>query len=287
MRDVGSAPIRADGDPMGVCAYLWGIFPLGEVDRRCYNGSGLHHDELGASSDLVACVAEQARYHPILRGGDLLLHLHGFENEQGGTGLDLLTGPHEDADNLPGHGRAQVPRASGRRPAPLAGVKEVIFSSRPLQGDFSGVFDEGHLVDKPLSQLEDVLAHRDVIDPRALRLGHNLDLNRLLVGRAAPIGKIHGLPPRRHPSERRQGVGKAGPGVTGAGVPGMPVSGLWRCSNSPSAARASTSSDTVAAGCQVAKCRARKAVSVSPAANAADIITSSKNWRLVVTPRIV
>ena len=63
-----------------------------------------------------------------------------------------------------------------------------------------GVDRRRWLASKPLRQLEDVVAHRDVIDALALRECHNIYLNSLLVCRAASVGKFHALPPIRHPS---------------------------------------------------------------------------------------
>src|SRR5215813_8268345 len=94
--------------------------------EKLYRSSRLQHHQFCASSDLVAFAAEEAGYYTVLRGSDLLLHLHRFEDEQQGAGFDTLAGLHEDADDLPSHGSMQVTRASGGWPATLAGVKEVI-----------------------------------------------------------------------------------------------------------------------------------------------------------------
>src|SRR5215510_13021014 len=133
-----------------------------------YRSSRLQHHQFCASGDLVAFAAEEAGHHTVLRGSDLLLHLHRFEDEQRGAGFDMLAGLHENADDLPSHGSVQVTSASGGRPATLAGVKEAIFSPLKLEHNLSSFFVECRLVQESLGQLEDVLSHRNPVDPGAL-----------------------------------------------------------------------------------------------------------------------
>ena len=132
---------------------------------RLYRSSRLQHHQFCASGDLVAFAAEEAGYHTVLRGGDLLLHLHRFEDEQCGAGFDMLAGLHEDADDLPSHGSVQVTSASGSRPSTLAGVKEAIFSPLKLERNLSSFFVECRVVQESLGQLEDVLSHCDPVAP--------------------------------------------------------------------------------------------------------------------------
>src|SRR5206468_9468969 len=90
---------------------------------KLYRRSRLQHHQFCTSGDLIACAAEEAGHHTVLRGGDLLLHLHRFEDEERCTGFDMFAGLHEDMDDLPSHGSTQVTSASGGRPSTLAGVK--------------------------------------------------------------------------------------------------------------------------------------------------------------------
>jgi hypothetical protein len=150
---------------------------------------------------LIAFAAEEAGDHPVLRGGDVLLHFHRFEDEQCGAGFDMLTGLYEDADDLPRHGRVQVTSASRGRPSTLTGVKEAVFSSCKLEHNLPGFFAEGHsLVQESLGQLKDVLSYCDAVDPGALWDWHNVHFNHLVVSGAAPVHKFHACPPIRQPS---------------------------------------------------------------------------------------
>jgi hypothetical protein len=168
--------------------------------EKLYRSSRLQHHQFCASSDLVTFAAEEAGYYTVLRGGDLLLHLHCFEDEQQGAGFNTLAGLHEDADDLPSHGSVQVTSARGGRSSSLAGVKEVIFSPLKLERHLSSFFVECRVVQESLGQLEDVLSHRDPVDPSALWDWYNVYLNNLVVRGAAPVRKFHVRPPIRQPS---------------------------------------------------------------------------------------
>jgi hypothetical protein len=149
---------------------------------------------------LVAGAAEQAGHNAIVGSRDLLLHLHGFEDEQRGASLNVLAGLHKDMNDLPGHRSAQIPSSAGDYAAALAGVKEVVFASRQLQGDFPGLFEECDVLQELLSQLEDVLAHGDAIAALAVWQGGYVHLNSLSICGTAPVREFHGLPPIRQPS---------------------------------------------------------------------------------------
>jgi hypothetical protein len=150
---------------------------------------------------LVAFAAEDAGYHTVLRGGDLLFHFHRFEDEQRGAGFDMLTGLHEDADDLPSHGSVQVTIARRRRSSTLSGIKEAIFSPLKLERNLSSFFAECHrVVQEALGQLEDALSYRDPVDPGTLWDWHNIHFNNLVVGGAVPVRKFHVCPPIRQPS---------------------------------------------------------------------------------------
>jgi hypothetical protein len=62
----------------------------------------------------------------------------------------------------------QVTSARGGRPSTLAGVKKVISSPLKLERNLSSFFVECRLVHESFSQLEDMLSHRDPVDPDAL-----------------------------------------------------------------------------------------------------------------------
>jgi hypothetical protein len=94
----------------------------------------------------------------------------------------------------------QVTSASGGRPSTLAGIKEAIFSPLELKRNLPGFFAECSAVQELLGQLEDVLSHRDPVDPGALRDWHNVYLNNLVVYGAASVGKFHVRSPIRQPS---------------------------------------------------------------------------------------
>jgi hypothetical protein len=150
---------------------------------------------------LIAFVAEEAGHNAVLRGGDLLLHLHRFEDEQRGAGFDMLAGLHEDADDLPSHGSVQITGASGGRPSTLAGIKEAIFSPLKLERHLSSFFTEGRrVVQESLGQLEDALSYCDPVDSGAFWDWYNVHLNNLVVRGAAPVRKFHVCPPIRQPS---------------------------------------------------------------------------------------
>jgi hypothetical protein len=150
---------------------------------------------------LVACAAEDAGYHTVLWGGDLLLHFHRFEDEQRGAGFDMLTGLHEDTDDLPSHGSVQVTSARRGRPPTLTGIKEAIFSPFKLERNRSSLFAECHrVVQEALGQLEDVLSYRDPVDPGTLWDWLNVHFDNLVVGGAVPVRKFHVCPPIRQPS---------------------------------------------------------------------------------------
>src|SRR5262245_16308782 len=108
--------------------------------EKLYRSSRLQHHQFCAGGDLVAFAAEEAGHHTVLRGGDLLLHLHRFEDEQGGAGFDMLAGLYEDVNNLPSHRSAQITRTSGHRPSTLTGVKEAIFSPLKLERHLASFF---------------------------------------------------------------------------------------------------------------------------------------------------
>jgi hypothetical protein len=148
---------------------------------------------------LVAFAAEEAGYHTVLRGSDLLLHLHRFEDEQRGAGFDMLAGLYEDTHDLPSHGRVQVTSASGGMSS-LTGVKEAIFSPLKLERNLSSFFVECRVVQESLGQLEDMLSHCDPVAPLALWDWHNVHLNNLVVHGTAPVRKFHVCPPIRQPS---------------------------------------------------------------------------------------
>jgi hypothetical protein len=112
----------------------------------------------------------------------------------------VFAGLDEDVDDLPSHGSVQVTSASGGRPSTLAGVKEAIFSPLKLEHNLSSFFVECRVVQESLGQLEDVLSHRDSVDPGALWDWHNVHLNNLVIRGAAPVGKFHVRPPIRQPS---------------------------------------------------------------------------------------
>src|SRR5262247_4369578 len=118
--------------------------------EKLYRSSRLQHHQFCASGDLVAFAAEEASYHTVLRGSDLLLHLHRFEDEQRGAGFDMLAGLYEDTNDLPSHGRVQVTSASGGMPSPLTGVKEAIFSPLKLERNLSSFFVERRVVQESL-----------------------------------------------------------------------------------------------------------------------------------------
>jgi hypothetical protein len=94
----------------------------------------------------------------------------------------------------------QVTSASRDRPSTLAGVKEAIFSPLNLERNLSGFFPERSVVQEALSQLEDVVSHRNPVDSGALWDGYNVHLNNLVVRGAAPVRKFHLCPPIRQPS---------------------------------------------------------------------------------------
>ena len=190
-------PLRGQSGPLN-----WAALPT-QWQGRGQKGairSNLQDDELCPSADLVAFVAQQAGHDTVVGGGDLLLHLHGFEDEQRGAGFDVFAELYEDVDDLPSHGSMQVTSPSGSRPSTLAGVKEAVFSPLKLERHLSSFFVECRLVQESLVQLEDVLFHRDPIDPGALRNWHNVHLNNLIVRGAAPVRKFHVRPPIRQPS---------------------------------------------------------------------------------------
>jgi hypothetical protein len=168
--------------------------------EKLYRSSRLQHHQFCASGDLVAFAAEEAGYYTVLRGGDLLLHLHRFEDEQRGAGFDVFAGLYEDADDLPSHGSMQVTSASGSRSSTLAGVKEAIFSPLKLERHLSSFFVKCRVVQESLGQLEDVLSYRDSVNPGALWDWYNIYLNNLVVRGAAPVRKFHVRPPIRQPS---------------------------------------------------------------------------------------
>jgi hypothetical protein len=112
----------------------------------------------------------------------------------------MLAGLYEDVDDLSSHGCAQVTSACGGRPSPLAGVNETIFSPLKLERHLPSFFVECHAVQEALGQLEDVLSHRDPVDPGTLWDWHNIHLNTLVVCGAAPVRKFHVRPPIRQPS---------------------------------------------------------------------------------------
>jgi len=149
---------------------------------------------------LVAFAAEEAGYYTVLRGSDLLLHLHRFEDEQRGAGFDMLAGLYEDMNDLPSHGRVQVTSASGGMPSSLTGVKEAILSPFKLERNLSSFFVKCRVMQESLGQLEDVLSYRDPVAPLALWDWHNVDLNNLVVSGATPVRKFHLCPPIRQPS---------------------------------------------------------------------------------------
>jgi hypothetical protein len=168
--------------------------------EKLYRSSRLQHHQFCASGDLVAFAAEETGYYTVLRGGDLLLHLHRFEDEQRGAGFDVFARLYEDADDLPSHGSMQVTSASGSRPSTLAGVEEAIFSPLKLERYLSSFFVECRVVQESLGQLEDAVSHRDPVDPGALRNWYNVHLNNLVIYGAAPVCKFHVRPPIRQPS---------------------------------------------------------------------------------------
>jgi hypothetical protein len=168
--------------------------------EKLYRSSRLQHHQFCASGDLVAFAAEEAGYYTVLRGSDLLLHFHRFEDEQRGAGFDMLAGLHEHVDDLPSHGSVQVTSASGGRPSTLASVKEAIFSPLKLERNLSSFFVECRVVQESLGQLEDVLSHRDSVNPGTLWDWYNVHINNLVVRGAAPVRKFHVRPPIRQPS---------------------------------------------------------------------------------------
>jgi hypothetical protein len=168
--------------------------------EKLYRSSRLQHHQFCASGDLVAFAAEEAGYHTVLRGGDVLLHLHRFEDEQCGAGFDMLAGLYEDTNDLSSHGSVQVTSARGSMPSTLTGVKETIFLPLQLERNLSSFFVECRVVQESLGQLEDVLSHCDPVAPLALWDWHNVHLNNLVVRGAAPVRKFHVCPPIRQPS---------------------------------------------------------------------------------------
>jgi len=136
--------------------------------EKLYRSSRLQHHQFCASGDLVAFAAEEAGYYTVLRGSDLLLHLHRFEDEQRGAGFDVFAGLHEHVDDLPSHGCVQVTSASEGRPSTLASVKEAIFSPLKLERHLSSFFVEGCLVQESFGEVAAVLSPRDRVDPGAL-----------------------------------------------------------------------------------------------------------------------
>jgi hypothetical protein len=112
----------------------------------------------------------------------------------------MLAWLHEHVDDLPSHGRVQVTSASGGRPSTLASVKEAIFSPLKLERNLSSFFVECRVVQESLGQLEDMLSHRDSVNPGALWDWYNIHINNLVVRGAAPIRKFHVRPPIRQPS---------------------------------------------------------------------------------------
>jgi hypothetical protein len=94
----------------------------------------------------------------------------------------------------------QVTSTSGSRSSTLAGVKEAIFSPLKLEPHLSSFFVECRVVQESLGQLEDVLSHRDSVNPGALWDWYNVYLNNLVIYGAAPIRKFHVRPPMRQPS---------------------------------------------------------------------------------------
>jgi hypothetical protein len=56
------------------------------------------------------------------------------------------------------------------------------------------------VVQESLGQLEDVLSHRDSVNPGTLWDWYNIHLNNLVVRGAAPVRKFHVRPPIRQPS---------------------------------------------------------------------------------------
>src|SRR5262249_44728835 len=68
---------------------------------KLYRSSRLQHHQFCTSGDLIAGAAEETGHHTVLRGGDVLLHLHRFEDEERRAGFDMFAGLHEDMDDLP------------------------------------------------------------------------------------------------------------------------------------------------------------------------------------------
>jgi hypothetical protein len=150
---------------------------------------------------LVAFAAEETGYHTVLRGSDVLLHFHRYEDEQRSAGFDMLTGLHEDADDLPSHGSVQVTSASRDRSSMLAGVKEAIFSPLKLEHNLASFFVEcRRMVQESLGQLKDALSYCDPVDPGALWHWHNVHFHNLVVCGAVPVRKFHACPPIRQAS---------------------------------------------------------------------------------------
>jgi hypothetical protein len=166
----------------------------------CLTCSGGEDDQFYASGYLIAFMAEHTLNDAILRGSNLLLHLHGFENHQRITSFDLITRSHQHPDDLAGGGSMQV--ASGRRSLvpTLGGIKEAVFPTLVLQDNLAHVFAKGGTLKDIGRQLKNLLPYGNAVAVITVLDWHDIDLNRGLVCGAASIGKSHARPPRRQPS---------------------------------------------------------------------------------------
>src|SRR5690606_22933210 len=61
-----------------------------------------------AFADQLAFVAEQTLDHACPGAADAVLHLHRFQHDEGGSGLDLLPGLDQHADDAAVHGGGQA-----------------------------------------------------------------------------------------------------------------------------------------------------------------------------------
>jgi hypothetical protein len=109
----------------------------------CLTCGGGENDQFSAGGYLISFMAEYTVDNAILRGSDLLLHLHGFKDHQGITSFDLITRGYQHPDDLASGGSTQVaPGCWSLAPTP-GGIKKVVFPTLVLQDNLVHFFAKG------------------------------------------------------------------------------------------------------------------------------------------------